>query len=72
MGAEFRRFLDQGRKSGFFYSRYDEPAKADEFKGPFYYHKMYFHRLGTEQSQDRLIYERKDQKEWGFHGSVTV
>jgi prolyl oligopeptidase len=56
---------------GFFYSRYDEPAKADEFKGPFYYHKMYFHRLGTEQTGDRLVYERKDQKEWGFHGGVT-
>jgi prolyl oligopeptidase len=56
---------------GFFYSRYDEPAKADEFKGPFYFHKMYFHRLGTPQSEDRLLYERKDQKEWGFHGGVT-
>jgi prolyl oligopeptidase len=56
---------------GFFYSRYAEPAKTNEFKGPFYYQKIYYHHLGTPQSDDRLVYERKDQKEWGFEGQVT-
>ena len=56
---------------GFFYSRYDEPKSADAFKGVNYFHKLYYHRLGTAQSEDALIYERPDQKEWGFGGGVT-
>jgi prolyl oligopeptidase len=56
---------------GFFYSRYDEPASTNEFKGVNYFHKLYYHKLGTAQSEDALIYERPDQKEWGFSGGVT-
>jgi len=56
---------------GFFYSRYDEPKAGEELKGANYYHKLYYHKLGTPQSDDSLIYERKDQKEWGFGGGVT-
>jgi prolyl oligopeptidase len=55
---------------GFFYSRYDEP-KGDALKGTNYFQKLYYHRLGTTQSQDMLIYERPDQKEWLFGGNVT-
>jgi prolyl oligopeptidase len=55
---------------GFFYSRYDEP-KSDELKGTNYFQKLYYHNLGTPQSQDLLIYERPDQKEWLFGGKVT-
>src|SRR5205814_9284080 len=56
---------------GFYYSRYDEPNAAHEFQSINYFHKLYYHRLGTLQSADRLIYHRPDQKEWGFSGSVT-
>jgi prolyl oligopeptidase len=56
---------------GFFYSRYDEPAEGIEYKGANYYHKLYYHHLGTPQSADRLVYERPDHKEWGFGGQVT-
>jgi prolyl oligopeptidase len=56
---------------GFFYSRYDEPKPGQQLKGVNYYHKLYHHRLGTPQSQDKLVYERPDQKEWGFGGGVT-
>ncbi len=55
---------------GFFYSRYDEP-KADALKGTNYFQKVYYHKLGTEQNQDVLVYERPDQKDWLFGGSVT-
>ncbi len=55
---------------GFFYSRYDEP-NGDEFTQVNYYQKLYYHRLGTTQSEDVLVYQRADQKEWGFQGSVT-
>ena len=55
---------------GFFYSRYDEP-KADALKATNYFQKVYFHQLGTPQSADVLVYERPDQKDWLFGGSVT-
>ncbi len=56
---------------GFFYSRYDEPPPGDELKKANYFHKLFYHKLGTPQSADQLIYERPDQKEWGFGASVT-
>jgi prolyl oligopeptidase len=57
--------------TGFYYSRFDEPKPGDERKGVVEYQKLYFHKLGTPQSDDQLIYERRDHKDWGFHGSVT-
>ncbi|BAT51742.1 prolyl oligopeptidase [Nostoc sp. NIES-3756] len=56
---------------GFFYSRYDEPNAATKLEDVNYYQKLYYHRLGTPQSEDILIYQRLDQKEWGFNGGVT-
>jgi prolyl oligopeptidase len=57
--------------SGFFYSRYDAPASADQLKQANYFHKLYFHKLGTPQSSDPLVYERKDHKDWNFNGEVS-
>jgi len=57
--------------SGFFYSRYDAPASAEQLKQTNYFHKLYFHKLGTPQSSDELVYERKDHKDWNFDGKVT-
>ncbi|BAY61063.1 peptidase S9 prolyl oligopeptidase [Calothrix brevissima NIES-22] len=56
---------------GFFYSRYDEPNEKSQLEDVNYYQKLYYHRLGTPQSADILIYQRPDQKEWGFNGYVT-
>lgn len=56
---------------GFFYSRYDEPKEKTKLEDVNYYQKLYYHRLGTPQSQDTLIYHRQDHKEWGFNGGVT-
>ncbi|MBD2163064.1 S9 family peptidase [Calothrix membranacea FACHB-236] len=56
---------------GFFYSRYDEPNNKTKLEDTNYYQKLYYHRLGTPQSEDLLIYQRLDQKEWGFNGGVT-
>jgi prolyl oligopeptidase len=55
---------------GFFYSRYDEP-EGEALKQANYFHKLYYHRLETPQCEDKLVYERPDQKEWGFNGAVT-
>ena len=56
---------------GFFYSRYDEPNEKTKLEDANYFQKLYYHRLGTPQSDDVLVYERQDQKEWGFSGQVT-
>ena len=56
---------------GFFYSRYDEPAEDAQFEEVNYYQKLFYHRLGTPQADDTLVYERPDEKEWGFQGQVT-
>ena len=56
---------------GFFYSRYDEPNEETKLEDVNYYQKLFYHRLGTTQAEDTLIYHRPDQKEWGFSGGVT-
>lgn len=56
---------------GFFYSRYDAPKEGDALKGVNKFQKLYFHKLGTPQSEDVLIYERRDQPDWGFGGHVS-
>jgi prolyl oligopeptidase len=56
---------------GFFYGRYDAPKKGDEYEQLNYFQKLYYHRLGTPQSEDELVYERKDHKDWQFSGEVT-
>ncbi|GAA6616039.1 prolyl oligopeptidase family serine peptidase [Scytonema sp. NUACC26] len=56
---------------GFFYSRYDEPNEKTKLEEVNYYQKLFYHQLGKPQSEDNLIYERRDRKEWGFNGDVT-
>ncbi|MFC5462840.1 prolyl oligopeptidase family serine peptidase [Massilia niabensis] len=56
---------------GFFYSRYDEPKEATKLADVNYFQKLYYHRIGTPQSADTLVYDRADQKEWGFSGQTT-
>ncbi len=57
--------------AGFFYSRYPEPAGADALRAVNRFQKLYYHRLGTEQAGDELVYERPDQPDWGIGGDVT-
>ncbi len=56
--------------SGFFYTRLPEPGTVDEADAV-NYSRVYLHRLGTEQSADKLIYERPDFKQLGFHACIT-
>ncbi len=61
--------------SGFFYSRYDQPAAktsdAEALKAANYFHKVYFHKLGTPQSEDPLIFDRPDDGELNVGAQVT-
>jgi len=55
---------------GFFYSRYDAPT-GSEFTSVNKFQKLYYHRLGTAQSEDVLVYHRPDEPDWGFGPTVT-
>jgi prolyl oligopeptidase len=59
---------------GFFYSRFPDPPKAAAAGSVFEelaHQKLYYHRLGTPQSEDVLVYERPDQPGWFIGGDVS-
>jgi prolyl oligopeptidase len=56
---------------GFFYSRYPEPPKGKVLEAALSGQAIYYHRLGTPQSADALIYERQDHPSWIVGGAVT-
>ncbi len=43
-------------KEGFYYSSYDKPQAGKELTQKTQYHKLYYHKLGTDQAQDQLIF----------------
>jgi prolyl oligopeptidase len=57
--------------TGFYYSRYDQPIEGGETTALNQYHKLYFHRIGETQDNDKLVYERPEEKEWGFAAEVS-
>lgn len=66
--------------SGFFYQGYDAPeyaapgadrSGAEALKAANYFHKVFFHRLGTPQSEDTLVFDRPDDKELNLGAQVT-
>ena len=57
--------------SGFYYSRFDAPKEGETFTGVNKFQKVFFHALRTSQDADTLVYERKDQPDWGLTADVT-
>ncbi|MBP9688098.1 MAG: S9 family peptidase, partial [Bacteroidia bacterium] len=58
-------------KNGFYYSRYDEPTKGKEYSNANEYMKIYYHTLGTLQTDDKLIYQDKQNPLRYFNAGVT-
>ena len=57
--------------SGFFYSRFPEPKAGAEFQALNENQAVYFHKLGTPQSADRLVYATPDTPKRGHSAQVT-
>jgi len=57
--------------SGFYYSRFPEPAAAVQFQSTNDNHSVYFHRLGTPQSADPLIYATPDRPQLSNNAQVS-
>ena len=56
---------------GFYYSRFDEPEKGKELVQENKNHKIYFHKVGTQQSDDKLVYENKSQPDRNYGAQTT-
>jgi prolyl oligopeptidase len=56
---------------GFFYSRFPEPPPGKALEAPLANHALYYHRLGTPQEADRLIFARPDLPSWFITGTVS-
>ncbi len=61
--------------SGFFYSSFGVPKtdaeRAEALKRAAVFHKLYFHKLGTPQTADEVVFERTDDKEMLINGGAT-
>ena len=56
---------------GFYYARFPEPEAGKQLQNAIHDEKIYYHVVGTPQSQDKLIYERPDHPDWFVYGSVS-
>ena len=56
---------------GFYYSRYPVPDASTKLSKQNQFHKVYFHRIGTKQTEDQLIYEDNTHPLRNVGGSVT-
>ena len=68
--AKFSGAIWETDDSGFYYQKYDEPtneALKDINTAP----KLMFHKLGTSQSEDIIIYENPDKPRWGWGINVV-
>ncbi|GIU20129.1 MULTISPECIES: prolyl oligopeptidase family protein [unclassified Shewanella] len=57
--------------SGVYYARYDAPEGGNALADVNFNQKVYFHKIGTSQSEDALVYERPQNKDWGFGIEVS-
>lgn len=56
---------------GFYYSRYDEPKKGMELSKANEFHKVFFHKLGTPQNEDQLIFQNPKYPQRNYGASTT-
>jgi prolyl oligopeptidase len=56
---------------GFFYGRFPEPRDGDDLKAANYFQKVYYHKLGTPQADDTLVWKDDEHKDWQADVSVT-
>jgi len=56
---------------GFYYSAYDVPEEGQAFQSLNLNQKVYYHQLGTKQSQDKIVHQDADNPTWGFNAEVS-
>ncbi len=58
-------------KDGFFYQRFDEPEEGSELKGVNTFAKVYYHKVGSDQTEDELVYQNPDNPQNRFFAQVS-
>ncbi len=58
-------------KDGFFYSRYPAPDKGTELSGNNKFHSVWYHKVGTPQSDDVLVHRDDNNPDFYNFGGVT-
>ncbi|MEL7530436.1 MAG: prolyl oligopeptidase family serine peptidase [Bacteroidota bacterium] len=58
-------------KDGFYYSRYPEPAEGTELSGDLQTQSIYYHKIGTPQSEDKLIFTDPENARMICSAAVT-
>src|SRR3546814_305911 len=69
--VKFSDLAWDGENKGFFYSRFAEPESGEAFQSTNDNQKVYYHRLGTPQSQDQLVYATPDRPKLGHSAQVS-
>jgi prolyl oligopeptidase len=59
------------QKDGFYYSRFEEPKTGQELTAENKNHKVYYHKVGDLQKNDRLVYENKKFPDRNYGAQVT-
>ena len=67
--AKFSGAAWQG--DGFYYSAYDRPTQGKEFSNVNSGHKIYYHKMGTPQSQDVLFYQNPTQPMRFYYADIN-
>jgi len=65
-GAEW-----DAKGEGFWYGRYPEPKESDRLRAVNENFTLYYHRIGTPQAEDTVVYRRPDQPRWSFTPHLT-
>ena len=69
--VKFSQIAWDGRGQGFFYSRYPAPAEGETFRSANEGQQLFYHRIGTDQAQDQLIYGTPDRPKLSHQAQVT-
>lgn len=57
--------------SGFYYTAYDPPSSESALKATNEFQTLRFHRLGTSQKADSVVYRRTDSSQWFYSATVS-
>lgn len=69
--VKFSNFAWAKNGSGFFYSRFPEPADDAAFQQLNLHHAVWFHRLGDDQAQDLLVFATNDRPKLNHLAEIT-
>lgn len=59
------------QNDGFYYSAYELPTTGSDYSGKNEFHTVYYHKLGTPQAEDQLIYRDEDNPLRNARATVT-